>query len=191
MLMTSMAIMDLNVRRQSLLSRVLAFIRHRKSEPAVAIRWDHLSAPIPEASHLAPFVSEPDGSDLTVDYRWRRHPQLLQDASVTGLSAEERLARKQALRGLYFAHNGEFDAAGDAFRKAVDACDIDLTELPKFWQMPRGGILAAAQALESAGRFRAASTIQARLRSEFRPRSVVAVRPPTRIATSIRSAVAD
>jgi hypothetical protein len=96
-----------------------------------------------------------------------------------------------AVKGLYFAHNGEVDEAFVHFLQAVTEYDIDLTELPSFWKLTRRAILAAADAYEVVGRYRDAAAIQARVRTELRPRNVVPLRPVEDIASARRTVGGD
>ena len=166
MLLSEMAIMDLRVRRKSLLAVLQCWFRSsravasRQEESALAL----LPRPIPE--------SELTGGELSGEYRWRRHPQLLRNP-VSSLPDDERRARKIAVQGLYCAHNGEIDEAFILFTESLAKCAIDLTKLPTFWQMPRAALLAIVDVYEQAGQLREASTLRARIRTELRPRIVV------------------
>jgi hypothetical protein len=52
---------------------------------------------------------------------------------------------------------------------------VDLAAIPGFWQLSRGGMLAAVGAYEDAARFRDASALGAKIRLRYRPRSVAAL----------------
>jgi hypothetical protein len=177
MLMSNLALMDLGMRRRSMFDR-LRNIFWQADES----HEDHLSIRDGLVSPDLAVVPNPEESDVETvgDYRWRRHPQLLNGSTASTISDEERLARRAAVRGLYCAHNGGIEEAFLHFVHALDESTIDLTEMPSFWQMPRAAILAAAEAYEVAGKLREAAVIQARVRTELRPRNVV---PMKRSAT--------
>jgi hypothetical protein len=88
---------------------------------------------------------------------------------------------------LYAAHKGDVEEAFLQFLQAVSEAAIDLTAMPSFWQMPRGAIVAAAEAYDRVGRLREASALQARVRTELRPRNVVPMRHPAAPVSSKRS----
>jgi hypothetical protein len=177
MLITTMAMTDLSVRRQSMLDAIRRLFGARPATIDFTATWPILAevgaSPVVEPELPEPGEQEPGASE---DFRWRRHPQLRNDQAMT-ISYEERHARKVAVKGLYFAHNGDIDEAFACFLQAVSEYDVDLTELPPFWKMTRGAILAAADAYEVVGRYREAAAIQARVRTELRPRNVVPLRP--------------
>ena len=178
MLMSNLAMMDLGLRRRSVLDQLRDVFRRTDEHQGVLPLIQDLGAQLD-------LVAIPDVLDADVnspgDYRWRRHPQLLNTSPTSTISDDERRARKTAVRGLYCAHNGEIEEAFLHFVHAIDEAIIDLTEMPSFWQMPRAAILAAADAYEVAGQHREAAMIQARVRTELRPRNVV---PMTRSAST-------
>ncbi|MDP9366383.1 MAG: hypothetical protein M3Q10_19530, partial [Chloroflexota bacterium] len=64
-----------------------------------------------------------------------------------------------------------------AFAEAVRLDpELDLTSVPTFWQLERGGHEAAILAYEAAGREHDAMALAARLREVYRPRLVPAAR---------------
>ena len=181
MILSAMAIMDLQIRLHAVLDVFRRPIRQ----------------PDPAVGDAAPEIVEVVCSELKApttvtdlaDFRWRRHPQLRNAAATRVLSAHQRRARQHAVRGMYSGHHGDLAGAHHQFALALDADDIDLTETPFFWTMPRSAILAAADACEQAGRFREAATIQARVRTEFRPR-VLASPPRLNQPSFLRQSVA-
>ena len=191
MLISNMAMMDLGMRRKSILDRARDLLGF--SDGPIPSQPETFNQPEPQPVLVA--VAEPmeliESADMSHDFRWRRHPQLLRESIATEMSDEERQARKIAIRGLYCAHNGELDEAFLHFVHALGEFRIDLTEMPAFWQMPRGAILGVADAYESVGRYREASMIQARVRTELRPRNVVPMRSARTSPTLRRSAVGD
>jgi hypothetical protein len=96
------------------------------------------------------------------------------------LTPNERRARVAAVRGLLRAREHLFDAARVAFTEAATLDPrLDLTKIPDFWTLPRGGQQAAIEAYELAGRERDAFMLIARMRKAFRPRLVATSGDPT------------
>ena len=97
----------------------------------------------------------------------------LEPPTAAPLTAIERRARAAALRGLLLARQRRFAAARSAFAEAVrfDPA-LDLTAIPSFWNLERGGHEAAVGAYEEAGRRREATALSARVRQTYRPRLV-------------------
>lgn len=182
------AVLDLSVRRHRIRHLVRRLMRMESDQKVREYSWAHLAEPQLQIALRPSEIRQGEDEDSASDYRWRRHPQLLKGTSIVPMSDSERQARKFAVRGLYCAHKGELEESYLSFAQALRDHDIELTELPAFWQMPRAGILAAAKACEATGRFRDAARIQARLRTEFRPRNVVMLRPPGDLPVSRRSA---
>ena len=120
----------------------------------------------------------PDGPEAIEAFRWRRHPQLLNQAE-TGPPADaedlERSARSAAVRGLFLARSGRIEDARSAFAIAAAEPSVDLAAIPGFWDLSRSGMLAAVGAYDDVERFREASALGARIRLTYRPRSVSAV----------------
>jgi hypothetical protein len=180
MLVTDMALWDLRVRRASLLERLHdLFSRgdygHTSAPESLTLvteRKSHLTLVPDPNPHALPDAGATEPTSL----RWRRHPQLRTGAALPLLSDGERRARAIAVRGLYAAHKGDVEEAFLQFLQAVSEAAIDLTAMPSFWQMPRGAIVAAAEAYDRVGRLREASALQARVRTELRPRNVVPMR---------------
>jgi hypothetical protein len=126
----------------------------------------------------APHMLSESVAPATPDFRWRRHPQLRRrEHDIVAADTEdlERGARSAAVRGLFLARSGRLDEARASFVLAAAEPAVDLTAIPGFWDLSRGGMLAAMHAYEDAGRFREASALNARLRLLHRPRSVAAV----------------
>jgi hypothetical protein len=89
------------------------------------------------------------------------------------LTPNEQRARVAAVRGLLRAREQLFDAARTAFTEAATLDPrLDLSSVPDFWRLPRGGQQAAIDAYEAAGRERDAFMLIARVRKSFRPRLV-------------------
>lgn len=103
-------------------------------------------------------------------FRWRRHPQLRVDRSLEALPESERQARLAAVRGVFAARAGHFDAATGFFLIAAREPAIDFSDVPGFWRLSRAGMQAAIDAYEAADRVRDASALAARIRTVFRPR---------------------
>lgn len=86
--------------------------------------------------------------------------------------AEER-ARTYAVKGFLRARDGNYDRAQDDFSLAAGLDpDLDLTNLPRFWDLPRAGHDCAVAALENAGRGRDASRLLAIINRRYRPKIV-------------------
>lgn len=117
------------------------------------------------------------------DFRWRRHPQLLEQPT-SQLADHEREARHHAVRGLYAARAGALTCAEHHFTQAAACEDIDLCEIPGFWQLPRAAMLTAVSAYERADRLRDASALNARVRTLYRPK---AMRPAPENVTEFSS----
>jgi hypothetical protein len=191
MLITTLAMTDLGARRQSMVDAIRGLFGARPTPADFTSTWPDLNE-VNTSPADEPAASEPESqaSAGDEDFRWRRHPQLRSDKAMT-ISYSERRARRMAVKGLYFAHNGEVDEAFVHFLQAVTEYDIDLTELPSFWKLTRRAILAAADAYEVVGRYRDAAAIQARVRTELRPRNVVPLRPVEDIASARRTVGGD
>lgn len=183
MLVTDLAMRDMETRTESLAERlatcVASIFRRNRSGPPKEIPTDSkLGTPRPllhlvtAASHdaMAPYTYSRD--DMT-DYRWRKHPQLRPDAN--GLATldpaeRERMARSASIRGLFLARSGRYEDARTAFATAAAEPSIDLTAIPGFWALSRGGMQAAISAYEDVERYRDAASLEATIRLKYRPR---------------------
>jgi hypothetical protein len=121
---------------------------------------------------------EPEIARAASGLRWRRHPLLLRQ-SASDLSSDERGARHEAVRGLFAARAGALDVATVHFTRAAQCPDIDLSDIPGFWQLTRSAMTTAVDAYEAAGRIREASALNARIRTMYRPRALSSV--PTNV----------
>lgn len=93
------------------------------------------------------------------------------------LSPVEERARLCAVKGYLRARDGQYDQAREQFALAARLDpNLDLTAVPKFWELPRAAHDSAVAALEDAGRPRDASRLLAIINRRFRPR-VVPKRP--------------
>lgn len=173
MIVTSMAMMDLEARRRSLRDRIRVMFGHHHGDGDIVTFTGCETENVELDGQGVPDLPVPSEHNF---WRWRRHPQLRAVTRQSPIGETERRARHSAVHGLYAALAGNVDDASAWFLQAVSVHDIDLTEIPSFWQMPRAAIESAAVAYECVGRFREAAMVQARLRSEFRPRNVVALR---------------
>jgi hypothetical protein len=89
------------------------------------------------------------------------------------LTPNEQRARVAAVRGLVRAREQQFEAATALFAEAATLDPrLDLSTIPQFWSLPRGGHQAAIDAYDRAGRERDAAMLIARVRRAFRPRLV-------------------
>lgn len=117
---------------------------------------------------------EPDVINASLAHKWRRHPQLRQQAG-SDLASGERDARHEAVRGLFAARAGALECAASHFARAAQCHDIDLSAIPGFWQLGRSAMMTAVDAYEQAGRIRDASALNARIRTMYRPRALTPV----------------
>lgn len=130
------------------------------------MRSDAPTEPILRIVRMDPEVLHPAGG-----LRWRRHPQLLKQ-SLSDLSLNQREARHEAVRGLYAARAGALDVAVTHFTRAARCPDLDLSEIPGFWQLTRSAMNTAVEAYEAVDRIRDASALHARIRTMYRPRAI-------------------
>jgi len=189
MLVSDFAYRDMEMRSNGLVERLGAFARRLLGRPMPATSpGDVLPEPdiIPAPTTLHLVSSQVESSQAEDDpqpvqlpeFRWRRHPLLRSTdraASSASIPEASRSARAAATRGLFLARSGRFAEARDAFAIAAREPEVDLTSIPGFWDLPRGGMLAAAGAYEDNERYRDASALSARLRLMHRPRSIAAV----------------
>lgn len=183
MLVTDLAMRDMEARTESLAERLAAFVhsifRRSRSAP---VQWQPAGAQPGIAGpriHLvtgAPPVDVPPltypRDDMT-DFRWRKHPQLRPDSNgfaVLDPGERERVARSASIRGLFLARSGRYQDARTAFAMAAAEQSIDLTAIPGFWTLSRGGMQAAIAAYEDVKRYRDASSLEATIRLKYRPR---------------------
>lgn len=198
MLMTQLAMMDPGPAGSSVLSRCMrriaiffGFGAPRPEEPSTTYLRSLHPAPSPASSPVAgPSLRivrthEDTGSESIATFRWRRHTQLL-DRPMSTLADEERGARQHAVRGLYAARNGALDVAEHHFSLAAACPDIDLCEIPGFWQLDRSAMLVAVRAYERADRLRDASALNAQIRTLYRPHALSPVPGNVRELTARR-----
>lgn len=76
-------------------------------------------------------------------------------------------ARLAAVRGLFNARSGDYEAARLAFAEAARDRAQDLTALPGFWALPRAGQTAALLAYEDVGRPSDATDLAVKLRASL------------------------
>jgi hypothetical protein len=179
MLMTEFAMMDPGPAGNSVLSRccrVIARFFGFDSPPSGRFE-ERVREQLPLMPHSGQ-ASHPElhlvrqscaTSAPVVPHKWRRHEQLLHRPTST-LPDEERQARQHAVRGLYAARAGALDAAVHHLTQAASCPDVNLCEIPGFWQLNRAAMMTAVHAYEQAGRLRDASALGARIRTRFRPR---------------------
>lgn len=174
MLMTHFAILDAGERKAGLLKRMgeqLSRLFGLADDPV--LRPGPPAVETTEASPTEPLLRivevEPDVIRTATDFRWRRHPQLLNHAPAD-LPAPERDARHEAVRGLFAARAGALDCAAKHFARAAQCHDISLGDIPGFWQLDRAAMMTAVEAYEAAGRIRESSALNAQIRTMYRPR---------------------
>jgi len=89
------------------------------------------------------------------------------------LTPVEKRARVAAIQGFVRAREEAFDDACTFFAEAATLDPhLDLTTIPHFWNLPRGGQQAAIDAYDLAGREREAAMLIARVRKTFRPKLI-------------------
>jgi tetratricopeptide (TPR) repeat protein len=89
------------------------------------------------------------------------------------LSAAEERARIYAVKGYLRARDGQYERALEHFAQAADLDpELDLTTVPRFWDLPRAAHDCAVAALEQVGRNREASRLLAIVNRRFRPKLV-------------------
>ncbi len=186
MLVSDLACRDMENSSRSMLQWLVGAFRRCVRRPAALP--DHGGA---RSDGEGPLVTTaPIPLPVTIDpatdvrFRWRKHPYLLiQDTAVSSpldLDDPGRGARAATTRGLFLARSSRFDEAREAFTVAARETSIDLTAIPGFWDLPRGGMLAAAEAYERAGRIREAASLSAQIRLKYRPRMVAEPRADRR-----------
>lgn len=175
MLVTDLAYRDMEERAggiADLIARIWHKALRRPSGPARGPEHRPASTPYltlvrePEVHALVEPLTRPD------HLRWRRHPQLRTAPPLPDPEAKRRSARSAAIQGVFLARGSRFEDARAAFTIAAADDAIDLTSLPGFWDLSRGGMLAAVGAYEDVGRFRDAASLAARIRTRYRPRTV-------------------
>lgn len=119
-------------------------------------------------------VTAPERPSIQSNVIGRRHAQLR--AYESPISAEVRAGRQEAVRGMRAAHAGALQAATRHFTIAASCDDVDLTDIPGFWQLTRGQMQTAVDAYEQVQRYRDAAALNAQIESTFRP-SLVGVTP--------------
>src|SRR6478752_754268 len=91
----------------------------------------------------------------------------------TPLSPAEERARIFAVKGYLRARDGQYDRAQEHFAQAAGLDPgLDLTSVPRFWDLPRAAHDCAVAALDQVGRKREASRLLAIVNRRFRPRLV-------------------
>lgn len=182
MLVTDLAMLDMRVRGDAAGARLTALLCRlfgRRPVEAVAPFQTPLRLVAPPARDAAEGDSSPPVASAPASFPWRRHPQLLaRDELAPDLSLPERRARVAAVRGMFNASSGDYEAARLAFAEAAREPLIELADVPGFWRLARAGMTAAVLAYEDVGRLRDAAALAAEINHRFRPRPI---RPtPTR-----------
>lgn len=190
MLMSDLAVRDLEGRRESLFDsvrRMLISVFGRSSDhhlpAAVARRQAQPLRSMPGARHakapVRPVLRAVNESPTASpgDKRWARHPQLRAHQTNTAtIDYRNRSARLDAERAVLLARGGRLAEALEAFTSAASDATIDLGDLPGFWDLPRNGMMTAVRAYERADRLRDAAALEARIRHLLRPRVLKPVR---------------
>ncbi len=95
------------------------------------------------------------------------------DQNGEPLTVAEQKARAAAVRGLVNARDGRFDKARALFGEALSHDPgLDLSQIPTFWKLPRGGQDAAVEAYQDAGMQKEAKVLSSNLNYHFRPKLV-------------------
>lgn len=173
MLLTSLAMVDMETRGESIGALVRALLDRLRGRRAPA----PFSTPLHVVEHVqaheeAPATPERANEPAPAIFAWRRHPQLLAREADEAISLGERRARVAAVRGLFNAHSGDYESARLAFVEAAREPEIDLCEAPGFWQLPRAGMMAAVLAYEDVDRLRDAAALAAEITHRFRPQAL-------------------
>jgi hypothetical protein len=181
MIMTDLAVRDLQVRRDTVMERVRGLFvsvfgrssDHQLPVDAVTRRPEPFRVlPQPADRTEALRLVEPRAA-AAGEKRWERHPQLrARQAERAPMPGSERAARLEAERGVILARGGKLVEAVEAFTTAASDASIDLGALPGFWDLPRNGMLAAVRAYERTDRLRDAAALEARIRHLLRPRAL-------------------
>lgn len=179
MIMTEFAMMDPGPTGSSILAKCYRTLAHffgfgdpvaPQGMPEILPTRDAL--PIHESASPVLKIVEPDVEPETrTPHRWRRHEQLL-DRPTSSLPDQERQARHHAVRGLFAAQAGDLNAAEHHFTLAAACDEIDLGDIPGFWNLDRAAMSSAVHAYEVAGRLRDASALNATMRRRLRPRAI-------------------
>lgn len=196
MLVTDLAYRDMNARADGLFQRFGSLIgnvlrrttQHPSNCDGVFVLGPEHTAHLkltPLTARKSPSADHPAETANGV-FRWRRHPQLLNHSETSEPDPDEleRGARSAGVRGLFLARSGRFDEARAAFAMAAAESTIDLTAIPGFWDLSRGGMHAAVNAYEDVERYRDASALGARIRLKYRPRSISPLRDMVERKTS-------
>ena len=185
MLMTDMAVRDLETRRESIfgsLRNLLVSLFGRESDhglpPGLVPSRERVPRARPQVvrsalsvpTTMADAATEPHRAEG--EHRWERHPQLRSRQAVTMPATGDRAARLEAERGIILARGGKLVEAVEAFTVATRDPEVDLATLPGFWDLPRNGMLTAVRAYERTERLRDAAALEARIRYVLRPRVV-------------------
>lgn len=194
MLMTDLAVRDLEGRRESFMGsvrRLLVAIFGRSSDHGLPDELVHRETPVlrpvpppdqPARAHVQAIKHVPQTrQSASPALRWQRHPQLRASrASRPVFDTRQRSARLEAERAMLLARSGKLAEAEEAFTTAARDLEIDLGALPGFWDLPRSAMMTAVRAYEHADRLRDAAALEARIRHLLRPRPLKPVRPARR-----------
>lgn len=197
MIMTDLAVRDLEMRSETLLDRcrrALLDVFGRSSDHQLPQEVANLTRPAlravpasPPASESLRIVGTTEASVDAPQKRWQRHPQLrARQAEAAPMPGTVRAARLAAERGVLLARGRKLIEAGEAFTTAAQDESVDLATLPGFWDLPRNGMLVAVQAYERVGRLRDAAALEARIRHLYRPRAIkpIPAARPSRMTAS-------
>jgi hypothetical protein len=189
MIMTDLAVRDLEMRSDTLMDRCRrAFVGvfGRSSDHQLPQEVTRLPEPALHALPTPPRTRETlrvvEASAQAGDApekRWQRHPQLrARQPESAPMPGSERAARLAAERGVILARGRKLTEATEAFAIAAQDEAIDFGALPGFWDLPRNGMLAAVKAYERVDRLRDAAALEARIRHLYRPRALKSIPAP-------------
>jgi hypothetical protein len=182
MMISDMAYRDMEASSQSvtdILTRIVSSVFRRRPHQSETISaLNGLVLPEAPRIHLVaqPPVMEMESSTLRdetpSDPHWRKHPMLRASSTPTMSTPDEqaRLSRAASTRALFLSRSGRFDEARAAFVTAARDLEIDLSDIPGFWNLSRAGMQAAIEAYEEVERFRDAARLEATIRLKYRPR---------------------
>ncbi len=172
MVISQPALICLESTRGRLLRALTAFLPGTRGGRSIPPAAQPIAVLVPSASVASDGDGAAGGAPAV-------EPVATADGVPAPLSAAERRARATALRGLLLARQRRYDGARAAFAEAarLDPA-LDLSTVPTFWDLERGGHDAVVRAYREAGRDGDAALLAARVRQTFRPRIVPASRRP-------------
>jgi hypothetical protein len=180
MLVSDLALKDMEQSSEELVDRCKRGIRgvfHRQKSDSALSNTDAAALVDGKARCI---VHQPS-VNADGEYRWRRHPQLLAlrpDRADQSPEEQLREAKATATRAMFLTRSNRLDEARTVFAEAAGVHELDLANVPGFWDLPRAGMSTCLLAYEDAGRIRDAAALAARVRIHCRPREVRLINEP-------------